>query len=134
MSQENVELVRNALAAWVEVDEGLVEVDRLGDFFAADAVWDTGFEGETHGRDGFLEWRAAWLESYDDWSYRPEKILDAGANLVVVTFHQRGKLRDSQSWVEMHYGIVYTVEEGLITRSQVYATAEDALQAAGLSE
>ena len=34
MSQENVEIVRKALAAFVEVDEGLADPQRLGEFFA----------------------------------------------------------------------------------------------------
>ena len=74
------------------------------------------------------------MEPYDDWSYEPEKILDAGANRVVVTLHQSGKPRGSDSWVEMHYGLVYTVEEGLISRIEFYATPEGALEAAGSRE
>jgi ketosteroid isomerase-like protein len=138
MSQENVELARAALAAFIEVDEGLVDPQRLEEFFARDAVTTfSGFlqeERTLRGADEFLEWRAAWFEPYDDWSYEPEKILDAGANRVVVTLHQRGKPRGSDSWVDMHYGLVYTVEEGLISRIEFYATPEEALEAAGLRE
>jgi hypothetical protein len=50
-------------------------------------------------------------------------------NGVVATFHQRGKPHGSDSWVEMDYAIVYTVEEGLITRGKVYATPKEALEA-----
>jgi ketosteroid isomerase-like protein len=71
---------------------------------------------------------------YDDYSYEPVKILDAGANRVVVTLHQRGKPHDSDSWVEMDYCLIYTVEEGLIRRAEFYATPEQALEAVGLSE
>jgi ketosteroid isomerase-like protein len=114
MSRENVELARAALAAFIEVDEGLVDPQRLEEFIARDVV--TTFSGlmeeETtlRGFDEFLQWRAAWIEPYDDWSYEPEKIIEAGANRVVVTLHQRGKPRGSDSWVEMDYGLVYTVE------------------------
>jgi hypothetical protein len=34
----------------------------------------------------------------------------------------------------LHYGIVYTVEEGLIRRADFYVPPEQALEAAGLSE
>jgi hypothetical protein len=37
MSEENVELVRQALNAWIEVDEGLAHTGRLYEFFAPDA-------------------------------------------------------------------------------------------------
>jgi ketosteroid isomerase-like protein len=115
MSQENVELARATLAAFVEVDEGLVEPQRLEEFFAPDAVATfSGFmEDETTlSVSEFLELRAAWMEPYDDWSYEPEKIIDAGGNRVVVTLCQRGKPRGSDSWVEMRYGLVYTSRAG----------------------
>lgn len=138
MSQENVELARAALAAWVEVDEGLIDAQRLDKFFARDVVTTlSGFMPEQvtlHGFDEFLQVRAAWMGSYDDFLYEPEKILEAGANQVVVTLYQRGRPRGSDSWVDMHYGLVYTVEEGLISRGDFYATPEEALEAAGLSE
>ena len=47
--------------------------------------------GEVRRLDDFLEFRAAWMEPYDDFSHEPEKIVDAGANWVVVTLYQRGK-------------------------------------------
>jgi ketosteroid isomerase-like protein len=138
MSQENVELARAALAAFIEVDEGLVDPQRLDQFFAQDGVTTfSGFMQEEvtlHGTREFLEFRATWMEPYDDWSYDPKKILDAGTNQVVVTLNQRGKPHGSDSWVEMNYGLVYTVEEGLISRADFYATPEEALKAAGLRE
>ena len=140
MSRENVERVRDSLNAWIDVDEGLADPQQLDEFYAPDAIFGLGtYSGwpgrsEMRGLDQFLEFRAAWMEPYEDWRYDVEKIVDAGGSGVVATFHQRGKLRGSDSWVEMHYGIVYTVEEGLITRGQMYATPEEALQAAGLSE
>jgi hypothetical protein len=39
MSQENVEIVRLALNRWIEVDEGLADVDALYEFFAPDGVF-----------------------------------------------------------------------------------------------
>ena len=137
MAQENIELVRTVLAAFVEVDEGLVDRQRLEEFFAQDAITTfSGFmeEGTTlHSSDEFLELRAAWMEPYDEWMYDVEKILDAGGSRVVATFCQRGRPHDSDSWVEMHYGLVYTIEDGLISRADFYATPEEALEAAGLS-
>jgi ketosteroid isomerase-like protein len=137
MSREDVELVRTMLATFVEVDEGLVDRQRLNEFFSPDATWDLrsflGWmeEPEFRGLDSFLEFRAGWMQPYDDWSYELEKLLDAGADRVLGTFHQRGKPQGSDSWIEQHYAIVYTVEDGLISRAQVYATPEAALRAAG---
>jgi ketosteroid isomerase-like protein len=135
MSEKNVEVVRQFLATFIEVDEGLVAPGRLNEFSAPEAtiVLPEPMGGEHH-VDQFIELRAGWMEPYDEWEYEPEKFHDAGENRVLVLFHQRGKLRDSDSWIEMHYGIVYTVEEGLITGARMYLTPEEALEAAGLSE
>jgi ketosteroid isomerase-like protein len=141
MSQQNVELVWAALNAFAEVDEGLIDRQRMDEFFAQDAITTfSGFEGflgkqsALSGTDEYLKFRAAWIEPYDDYSYEPVKIIDAGGSRVVVTLHQRGKPHGCNSWVEMDYGLVYTVQDGLITRGDFYATPEEALQAAGRSE
>jgi ketosteroid isomerase-like protein len=138
MSRENVELARALLNAFAELDEGLVGPERIEEFMAQDVI--TTFSGfgfldeQTLRGWEFLEFRAAWMEPYDDFMYEPKEILDAGANRVVVTLHQRGKPHGSDSWVEMDYGIVYVVEERLIRRAEFYATPEEALEAAGLRE
>src|ERR1700752_4657991 len=141
MSQENVELARATLNAFAELDEGLVGRERVEEFIAQDVKATlSGFEAflgkqtTLRGGDEFLEFRATWMEPYDEFSYEPVRIIDAGGNRVVVTLHQRGKPHGSDSWVEMDYGMVYTVEEGLITRADFYATPEQALEAAGLRE
>jgi ketosteroid isomerase-like protein len=138
MSRENVELARALLNAFAELDEGLVGPERIEEFMAQDVI--TTFSGfgfldeQTLRGWEFLEFRAAWMEPYDDFMYEPKEILDAGPNRVVVTLHQRGKPHGSDSWVEMDYGIVYVVEERLIRRAEFYATPEEALEAAGLRE
>ena len=141
MSRENVELARAALNAFAELDEGLVGRERVEEFIAQDVkATFSGFEAflgkqtTLRGGDEFLEFRAAWMEPYDEFSYEPVRIIDAGGNRVVVTLHQRGKPHGSDSWVEMDYGMVYTVEEGLISRADFYATPGQALEAAGLRE
>jgi ketosteroid isomerase-like protein len=119
MSQENVEIVRLALNRWIEVDEGLADVDALYEFFAPDGVFEAPDAPDLRSLDEFIEWRASWMALFDDWSYNAEKILDAGGNRVVATFRQRGKLAGTDSWMNMRYGVVYTVEKGSITRARL---------------
>lgn len=139
VSKENVELVRAALAAWREVDCGNADLQELTTFFAPDGAWDLGtFSGwpdqrEFRGLDEFLQFREAWAEPYDEWSYEVDEIHDAGGHRVVATFHQRGRLRGSDSWIEQRYAIVYTIEGGMIQHAQVYVSADEALEAARLS-
>jgi ketosteroid isomerase-like protein len=137
VSGKNAEVVRDSLNLWVEIDEGLAEPDRMVEFWAPDITlsFEGGPEGgELHSLEEMLEWRANMAEPYDDWNYSPEKILDAGEKRVVATFHARAKPRGSDAWVDWRYGIVYTVEEGLITDATMYPTQENALEAAGLRE
>ena len=75
-----------------------------------------------------------WIEPYAEWQIEVEDIIDTERDEVLAVLHQRGLLRDSESWVEMDYGIVYTVQGNQIQRAQVYASPERALEAAGLQE
>ena len=80
MSHENVELARSTLEAFVEVDEALVDRQRLNAFFDPDGIVTiSGFVEELitlRGVDEFLEFRAGWMEPYDDWMYDVERILE----------------------------------------------------------
>ena len=98
MSEENVEIVRQMLAVFAEVDEGVVHPERLQQFFAPDPALDMDprvapENTQFRSIDEFIAWRIEWIEMFDDWSYSPEQFLDAEGNRVAVTFHQRGRLR-----------------------------------------
>jgi ketosteroid isomerase-like protein len=131
VSRENVELVRGMFRDLDGV-YGLIGVT------APDFVWDlTTFEGwteqgEFHGLDAFVGFLRTWVEPYEEWNVEIESILDADGGDVVAILRQKGRLRDSDSAVELHYGIVYTIEGGLVQRARAYATPEKALEAIGL--
>src|SRR6476620_640962 len=95
MSEENVELARAALNWFAQLDEGLVAPEGVSQYFTQDPITTiSGFVEEQttlHGADEFLEFRAAWMEPYEDFIYEPVKIIDAGGSRVVVILHQRGK-------------------------------------------
>jgi ketosteroid isomerase-like protein len=132
MSQENVELVTARLR---EFQATL----RVGNNTAPDFVWDLStLEGwpdaaEYFGRDGFNEFIARWTEAYDEFEQRLEDVIDAGDDDVVSVIGQRGRPRGSRSWVHLRFGVVWTVVEGEIKRGRVFRTAEEALEAVGLS-
>jgi hypothetical protein len=135
MSRENVEIVRRLNAAFTGS-----EPQPPSDFLAPDAVWDMStFAGwteqaEYRGQDEYAKFIDAWVAPYDEWSYEVEELLDAGENQVVSKLYQRGKPRGSNVWTDLSYGIVYTVEHGVVQRAEVYATVGEALEASGLSE
>jgi SnoaL-like domain len=73
--------------------------------------------------------RGAW----DDWEIEVEDYLDAGER-VVVLLHQRGRAKVTGIPVEMRLGQVWTIEDGKSIWMQMYASPEEALEAAGLPE
>jgi ketosteroid isomerase-like protein len=133
MSQENVEIVKNAV-------EEYIATGQIAEAVAADVIYDAsamgGWAGKPvyHGIDGYFEMHEAWTEPYDDWSVAMDEVLDAGGDRVVTVLRQRGRMRGSDAEVEMRFGMVYTVESRKIRRMQMYVTPEEALEAAGLSE
>jgi ketosteroid isomerase-like protein len=134
MSEENVEVVRRVTTEFTERHQVLSEL------VDPDFIWDLSSwpawsgEPEFHGIDGFMAFFAEWIEAYEEWDQEVEGVVDAGGSQVVEITRQRGRLRGSDSWIEWRYAIVYTVEDGLIRRGKLYASPEDALEAAGLRE
>jgi ketosteroid isomerase-like protein len=130
MSQENVEIVRSVLTEFNETQQ-------LSELVAPDFVWHVGSwsawagEPEFQGREEFMEFFAEWTGAYEEWTHEFDAI-DAGNSRVLVTTLQRARLRGSDSWVDMRAAFVYTVENGLVRRGDVYATLEEALEAARL--
>ena len=133
MSQENVKLVAESLR---EFQATYRAVDRI----APDFVWDLSTlenwpdATEYLGPDGFNDFWARWTEAYDEFEQRFEDVIDAGDEYVVSIIRQRGRPKGTQAWVDLRFGIVWTVVEGQLDQGQVYRTAEEALEAVGLSE
>jgi ketosteroid isomerase-like protein len=132
--RENVEIVRELLAEFAETHRAVARLT------TPDFVWDMGtFRGwpdaPTYtGPDGFDEFFAKWIDPYEDWDMNVQDLIGAEAERVVAMVTQRGRLRGADSWVELHYGMVYTLTEGLVSRIESFATQDEALEAAGLSE
>jgi ketosteroid isomerase-like protein len=131
MSQENVEIVASVLNEFTETQ-------RLSDLVSPGLVWHVGSwsawtgQPEYHGHDGFMGFFAEWTDAYEEWTQEFESIIDAGDRHVVVTARQRGRLRGSDSWVALRAAFLYTVENGLLVRADVYASRKEAFEAAGL--
>ena len=133
MSQENVEIVRRALS---EFDDSQL----LSEAFSPDFIWELrtlrapGTSESYRGWDGFFEFFEDWVGAYEEWEQEIRSVLDGGGDHVVVVAHQRGRFRGTSDWVELDYGLVYQVVDGLIRKVMAYSTPEEALEAAGLSE
>jgi ketosteroid isomerase-like protein len=130
MSEENVEIVRNALEAFRrgDVDTALTHIhpDMVSKRVDPDgAVF--------RGRDGLLALMADWTEGFEEWSYRAEEFIDVGDH-VVVRLHQWGRGKGSGAMVDGDFWLTYTFEEGRVRQFTLFSDRERAFEEAGLTD
>jgi ketosteroid isomerase-like protein len=131
MSEENVEIVRRQLDAYLR-----------GDSETALAAYDPEVELDVsirpegriyQGLEGLVEAIRTWSGTWEDYRVEVQEIIDAGDNVVVVD-HQMGRGKGSGAPLDQQTFWVYTLREGKIVRLVWLSTREEALEAAGLSE
>ena len=131
MSQENVEIIRRGFEHWMATGE-FEEVD-------ADFVWDmSSFRGWPEqqiypGIEGARQFNADWGDAWDDWEVEVDDYIDAGERVVVIV-RQRGRSKATGVPVDMRFAQLWTLRDGRGIRMQMYASPEEALEAAGLRE
>ena len=132
MSQQNVEVVRQAWEAWVRGD--LPGLARLCD---PEIIWDTSHfhhwpESGYHGLEeveGFLhEWLAIW----DEYAVDVEDVIAVPDGRVVSLVLQRGKGHGSGLAMEMEWALIATLRNGKLIRMDNYEDRAEALAALGL--
>ena len=128
MSRENVDIVRSVFSAFERggVDEMLAA---SSDDLITQRM---GLDGAIyHGKEGFLQATADWIEDFEDWTLTPQEFLDAGESVVVRT-HQTARGETSGVEVESHIWFVFEMREGKVTRLGFHFREADALEAAGI--
>ena len=134
MSEENVEVVRSQLAALTrgsDADAGAEYWDPEIDWRAIEGAPDD--VGIMQGRDALHHYYEQWYETFDEIRTELEELTDAG-DQVVAEVHVTAHMKGSDAEINMRLGIVYTLRDGKIIRGREYATWQEALEAAGLSE
>jgi ketosteroid isomerase-like protein len=134
MSEENVEIVRAAT-------EAMIAGDAAAALNALDPniEWHATVGGIDEGRvyNGPEEVAQAFVDYFEVWErieLRADEYIDAGADEVVVFFHEIAKGKESGAIVETDTGTINTVRNGKIARVRAYMNRAEALEAAGLSE
>ena len=134
MSQENVELVRQAFEAFNRGDRAAVA--RL---LAPDVEWHSvagpilGVD-TIRGREAML--RFLWQDlpgSIDDFRASPEELTDLSNDRVLVVARYQGRGRSSNVEVDQRVASVYEIRDGMAVAVHDYESREEALEAAGLS-
>ena len=95
MSQENVEIA----ARWYEValskTELLAAMSRTMAFCHPDVEWSAPEDGTTYrGREGVRQRLEEWLESFADYRYEIQRIIDCGGDEVLVEGNRGGARRN----------------------------------------
>jgi ketosteroid isomerase-like protein len=133
MSQENVEMARHAYEAFSRGDlEGMV-ADFPPEFEYVTAGTIPGAGGMYRGPEGYRRFVESWWDAFDELAVEVHELIEAG-DRVLASLELRG--RGKQSGVETSWDIwqVWTARDGKVVRGQGFASREEALEAAGLSE
>jgi uncharacterized protein len=134
MSKENLEIVRDAFAAF---DRGDLET-WIGDwaedidYRAMEGAPDD--HGPIHGRTELRAYVQDWLDMFDNFKSEPVELLEVGEDKVVAVHRVSGTAKQSGIESEMTYAAVYTFRDGKVIRGREYETRDQALEAAELSE
>jgi ketosteroid isomerase-like protein len=132
MSQRNIELVQEAMAAYFRDDE-----DALRKLVTADVMVTTRPDQPdvrtTYGYEGFVESTPQWTEAWKDWSFDVVRVSETG-DFVIVDANQTGQGASSGVPIEGGVTFLYTIAAGQIARLQMFASERDALQVIGVAE
>jgi ketosteroid isomerase-like protein len=129
VSQENVELVRRWVWAFVNDTDTFLEVAH------PEIEWAPIEENHTvfHGHEGAMQIRTEWLASFDEQRKVVEEILDRGDD-VFAAVHLTGRGKGSGAVVDIRVYTHVKVRDGKAVYLFEYADRAEALRAAGIQE
>jgi ketosteroid isomerase-like protein len=133
MSQENVEVVRRSIDAFSHGDLGGV-LDGLApefEFQPSGRFMDT--QRIYRGRDGWVEFWAAFRAAWEDIAVSIERMEDLGSRVLTLG-EMRGRGVESGIAVHAEAAWLHTINDGLIVGLRSFSTWNEALEAAGLRE
>jgi ketosteroid isomerase-like protein len=133
MSQENVEIA----ARWYEVAtskaELLAGMPKTMAMCHPEVEWTAPEDGTTYrGRDGVRQRLEEWLESFAEYRYEVERIVDCPGDEVLVVGAEIGRGARSGADVRSPSYELLTIREGMIVRIREFSDERAALEAAGL--
>jgi ketosteroid isomerase-like protein len=130
MSQENVEIVRSAFAAF---EQGHVSemLELVADNLITHRVEPD--DAIYHGKEGFLQATTDWIEGFEDWTVTPKEFIE-GEDSVLVRVHQTALGEKSGVPVESNIWFVFEIRGRKIARLSFHVREAEALEAAGLRE
>jgi ketosteroid isomerase-like protein len=135
MSEENVEIAAGWYAPATSKAELLRAPPRTMSFCHPEVEWTAPEVGTTYrGREGVSQRLEEWLESFDDYRYEVQRIVDCGGDEVLVVATEVGRGAMSGAEVRSTNYELLTIRDGMIVRIREYYEETISLEAAGLSE
>jgi ketosteroid isomerase-like protein len=132
MSQENVEIVQRAMAAYMRDEEATVRELVAPDIVISSRP-DQPDVRDHNGYDGMLQASAEWLEAWDAHTMEAVRVWSSG-DFVLVATRESGRGRISGVPLETESIFVYTLSQARIVRIQIFGSEREALKAVGLEE
>ena len=134
MSWENITAVKDAYRAFA--DEGL---DRFLEHWTDDLDHRSiegapDDRGPIHGKNAMRDYLQDWIDTFDEYKVEPVELIDAREDVVVAVLRFGGRAKRSGVETDQIMAAVFEIRDGKIARGREYATREQALEAAGLSE
>jgi ketosteroid isomerase-like protein len=134
MSQENVELVRDAAVAFNRGD-----LDTWSEYIADDIDYRAvegapDDHGPIHGKDALRMYVQDWLGTFDEFRGELIELIEAGDDKVVAVTRISGRAKLSGVETDLTYAALYTIRDGKVVRGREYWSRAEALEAAGLRE
>jgi len=132
MSQENVEISSNAIAALNRDGvEGFLAYCDPDVEWIAPPNWPE--DPVFNGHDGVRRAIAVFGEQLDDFQVEMERVVDVDQDRVVVLLHQSGRIKDSGHTLREPLGVATEFRDGKATRFRLYYSWQEALEAVGLA-
>jgi uncharacterized protein len=134
MTQENVEVVQSAFAAFIRGDTDAVLKLCAEDIVITQPPDLPGVSPRQYGHSGVLEAFGIWPAQWDEFRVEPPRLVADPGDFVIVASRTAGRGKQSGIEVEMEFAYVFTVREGKLVEWQIFLSEDRALEAAGLSE
>ena len=141
MSEENVEIVRNASGAFkafmrdeLSSDAYLERFDPEIELHWRDRQEYPDFPQHLRGAADFIAFSEQFRERWADLVQEALEVIDVPDGRVLVLTRQSGRGRESGVPIVIHFFQLWTIRHGKVWRIEYFRHRADALEAAGLSE
>jgi hypothetical protein len=117
-----------------DFDVQLLSIDPGVEYHPAGDLLPPGMDAVVYGHDGYVRRLRAWVETFNDFRFEPEEVIDLGGTLLVTV---RWSGHGSGGGVPMSgrlFQLLTQQRSGLVQKQEDFTARDDALEAAGLSE